>query len=127
VDVWWKTCESFVGDQQIAGISTRRCDYCHRLVQIRTAFRLRAIRGVRHNHPSAVTPVSSSSSFVRYRETINGRTYVIEASAVGRDRWRAQIARLPGSRAALMPFYGATADEAASHLTGWLTRASRAR
>jgi hypothetical protein len=62
---------------------------------------------------------------VRYRETINGRTYVIEASAVGRDRWRAQIASLPGGRAALMPFYGPTPDEAATQLSGWLTRASR--
>jgi len=96
-------------------------------VQIRTAFRLRDVFGVRHNHRSAVTPVSSSSSLVRYNETINGRVYVIEVSAVARDRWRAQIARLPGGRAALMPFYGVTADEAASQLTGWLTRASRAR
>jgi len=95
--------------------------------QLRTAFRLRPLSSVRHNHPSAVTPVSSTSTFVRYNETINGRPYVIEVSSVGRDRWRAQIAHLPGSRAALMPFYGATADEAAHQLTGWLTRASRAR
>jgi len=95
------------------------------VVQIRTAFRLRGIFDVGHNHRSAVTPVSASPSLVRYNETINGRDYVIEVSAVARDRWRAQIARRPGSRAALMPFYGATADEAARQLTGWLTRASR--
>lgn len=64
---------------------------------------------------------------MRFNETINGRAYVIEALAVERNRWRAQIARLPGSRAALMPFYGTTADEAASQLSSWLTRASRAR
>jgi hypothetical protein len=61
---------------------------------------------------------------VRFQETINGRSYVIEVLPVGRDRWRAQIARLPGATTALMPFYGATPDEAARSLSGWLTRAS---
>jgi hypothetical protein len=61
---------------------------------------------------------------VRFQETINGRSYVIEVLPVGRDRWRAQIARRPGSTAALMPFYGATPDEAARSLSGWLTRAA---
>ncbi|HVT49002.1 MAG TPA: hypothetical protein VHD57_14530 [Vicinamibacterales bacterium] len=54
-------------------------------------------------------------------ETINGRPYVIEVLAVGRDRWRAQLARR--STTAVMPFYGATPDEAARQLTGWLSRA----
>jgi hypothetical protein len=57
-------------------------------------------------------------------ETINGRPYVIEVIAVGRDRWRAQIVR-HGATTALMPFYGTTPDEAARQLSGWLTRASR--
>ena len=61
---------------------------------------------------------------VRFQETINGRDFVIEVVPVGRDRWRAQIARTPGSVTALMPFYGATATEAAEHLSGWLTRAA---
>jgi hypothetical protein len=61
---------------------------------------------------------------VRFEETINGRCYVIEVLPVGRDRWRAQIARLPGATTALMPFYGATPAEAARSLSGWLTRAS---
>ena len=61
---------------------------------------------------------------VKFEETINGRSYVIEVRAVGRDRWRAQIARLPGGTTALMPFYGTTPDEAARSLSGWLTRAS---
>ena len=74
-----------------------------------------------------VTPVTSSSTLVRYKEVINGRAYVIEVSAVTANRWRAQIARMPGARAALMPFYGTTAHEAASQLSGWLTRASRAQ
>lgn len=64
---------------------------------------------------------------VRYTETINGRSYVIEVLPVGRDRWRAQVARRPGAPTALMPFYGPTPDEAARHLAGWLTRASRAK
>jgi hypothetical protein len=61
---------------------------------------------------------------VRFEETINGRNYVIEVSAVDRDRWRAQILRRPGASTALMPFYGATAIEAAKLLSQWLTRAA---
>ena len=61
---------------------------------------------------------------VRFEHTINGRVYVIEVSPVNPDRWRAQIARRPGGTAALMPFYGATPDEAAAQLSGWLTRAA---
>ena len=61
---------------------------------------------------------------VRFQQTINGRSYVIEVLAVGEDRWRAQIARLPGGTTALMPFYGTTPDEAAASLSGWLTRAA---
>ncbi|MBK9242005.1 MAG: hypothetical protein IPL75_17555 [Acidobacteria bacterium] len=86
---------------------------------------LARISAVRDNRRAAVTQVTSSSTLVRFKETINGRAYVIEASAVARDRWRAQIVRLPGGRAALMPFYGATPDEAAGQLSAWLTRASR--
>lgn len=61
----------------------------------------------------------------RFHESIGGRVYHIEASMVDADRWRAQIARLPGMPTALMPFYGETADEAARHLCEWLTRAHR--
>lgn len=57
----------------------------------------------------------------RYEETINGREYLIEVSRVGIGQWRAQIARVPGGSAALMPFYGKTPDEAASHLSRWLS------
>jgi hypothetical protein len=63
---------------------------------------------------------------VRFEETINGRRYVIEVCAVDRDRWRAQILRRPGASTALMPFYGATAIEAAGLLSQWLTRAAGA-
>lgn len=79
----------------------------------------------RDNRRSAVTPVTTTPTLVRFEDTINGRPVLIEVSSLGRDRWRAQIARVPGGRTALMPFYGATPVEAAEHLSGWLTRASR--
>jgi hypothetical protein len=59
----------------------------------------------------------------RYEEKINGRSYLIEVRSVG-DKWRAQIARTPGGSAALMPFYGTTPDEAAEHLSRWLSIAN---
>ena len=60
----------------------------------------------------------------RYEETIGGRAYFIEVRPVG-DRWRAQLLRGPGVPSAMMPFYGHTPDEAARHLTAWLTLAHR--
>ena len=60
---------------------------------------------------------------VRIEQNINGKSYVIEVLPVGRDRWRAQIAGRPGATTALMPFYGATPDQAAENLSQWLTRA----
>ena len=59
----------------------------------------------------------------RFEESIAGRPYLIEVAAVCQDRWRAYIVRLPGVPTALMPFYGRTPDEAARHLSEWLTRA----
>ena len=38
---------------------------------------------------------------------------------------RAQIVRTPGGSSALMPFYGVSPDEAAEHLSAWLTRAAQ--
>ena len=55
-----------------------------------------------------------------FEEVINGREYLIEVSSIGRGTWRAQIKRTPGGRAALMPFYGKSPDEAAQHLSRWL-------
>lgn len=63
-------------------------------------------------------------NIIRFNETINGRPYVIETLSVGQDRWRAHLARTAGGTTALMPFYGATPDEAAQHLTRWLARAA---
>jgi hypothetical protein len=57
----------------------------------------------------------------RIEQTINGRDYLIEVSSVGFDKWRAQIARVPGGSTATMPFYGKTPDEAAGQLSSWLS------
>ena len=63
----------------------------------------------------------------RLKETINGREYCIEVSNVGAGKWRAQIRRTPGGSCAMMPFYGATPDEAAAQLTRWLAIANGQR
>ena len=79
-----------------------------------------------------VAPYSSLRSVIamkvvrRFHKSISGRVYHIEASMLRDDRWRAQIARLPGMPTAMMPFYGETADEAARLLFDWLARAHRA-
>ena len=59
----------------------------------------------------------------RFEESIGGRSYVIEVKNVDRDRWRADIVRLPGLPTAMMPFYGQTPAEAAGLLSQWLTKA----
>ena len=59
----------------------------------------------------------------RFEQSIAGRPYLIEVSAVSKDRWRAHLARLPGVPTAMMPFYGRTPAEAAALLSAWLTRA----
>jgi hypothetical protein len=61
----------------------------------------------------------------RFEEQINGREYLIEVSAVDVNRWRAQLVRVPGGSAAMMPFYGTTPVDAARQLSDWLTRAHR--
>ena len=52
----------------------------------------------------------------RFEETINGREYRIEVSAVG-NQFRAKA---PGGCRAMMPFYGHTPDEAVKLLSRWL-------
>jgi hypothetical protein len=59
----------------------------------------------------------------RFEEVINGREFLIEVSAVGGNRWRAHLVRVPGGSTALMPFYGTTPQEAARLLSEWLARA----
>ena len=58
----------------------------------------------------------------RFQHDIGGRPYQIEVTPVG-DKWRAQLRRLAGMPTALMPFYGATTEEAADLLTRWLVLA----
>lgn len=58
-----------------------------------------------------------------YTESIGGRPYLIEVTALTDHRWRAQIVRAPGIPTALMPFYGTTPEEAAGQLSAWLLRA----
>ena len=58
----------------------------------------------------------------RFEETIGGRVYHIEVTAVS-NRWRAQLHRTAGMPTAMMPFYGGSPDEAARQLTQWLTLA----
>jgi hypothetical protein len=89
-------------------------DFIHRLRRWREPPRL----GYRFAHSASL-----HVNLHRLRETINGREYLIEVSSVGSDKWRAQIARMPGGSAALMPFYGKTPDEAAGHLSQWLAMA----
>ena len=59
----------------------------------------------------------------RLERTIAGRSFVIEVTWVAEKRWRAHIVRIPGVPTAMMPFYGETPDEAATHLSDWLDRA----
>jgi len=58
----------------------------------------------------------------RFKHTIGNRAYQIEVTPVN-NRWRAQIRRIPGMPTAVMPFYGATPDEAAHQLGQWLSLA----
>ena len=74
-----------------------------------------------HKHNQLTSNVTAAVH--RYEETIGGRPYLIEVTAVSPDRWRAYIVRIPGVPTALMPFYGSTPAEAAHQLSDWLTRA----
>ena len=62
----------------------------------------------------------------RFEHDIGGRLYQIEVMPVG-NQWRAQLRRLAGMPTALMPFYGATPQEAADLLTRWLVLAHSRR
>ena len=94
------------------------------VARLRTSFRL-----FRRSH--CVESLCSSFHFPnlktvvrhRFERTIAGRPFVIEVTWVAEKRWRAHIVRLPGVPTAMMPFYGETADEAATNLSVWLDRA----
>jgi hypothetical protein len=68
-------------------------------------------------------PGKNGVTVYRFEELIGGRTYHIEVTPVS-NRWRAQIRRIPRKPTALMPFYGATPDEAARQLSQWLMLAN---
>jgi hypothetical protein len=78
---------------------------------------------VESEHPRFSSAHQTVNVVHRFEESIAGRAYLIEVAAVSKDRWRACIVRRPGVPTALMPFYGTTPDEAARHLSDWLTRA----
>ena len=59
----------------------------------------------------------------RLERIIAGRPFVIEVTWVAEKRWRAHLVRIPGVPTAMMPFYGETADQAATNLSNWLDRA----
>lgn len=82
-------------------------------MRLRDSFRLRG--------STAALECSLPVTVQRFDETINGREYRIEVSAVGSNRFRAQIAKAPGGSRAMMPFYGHTPDEAVQQLSRWLT------
>ena len=82
-------------------------------MRLRASLRLRAAR--------AALECDRPVTVQRFDETINGRAYRIEVSAVGSNTWRAQIARAGGGSRAMMPFYGRTPDEAVRQLSHWLT------
>lgn len=65
-------------------------------------------------------PFNLTVNVHRFAEVINGREFKIEVSPIAPDKWRAQLARLPGGSAATMPFYGKTPHEAAGQLSRWL-------
>src|SRR5690554_3559901 len=69
--------------------------------------------------PHSSGRTSTDVTVHRFQETIEGRAYHIEVTPV-RDRWRAQLCRMPGVPTATMPFYGETPDDAARQLTRWL-------
>ena len=59
----------------------------------------------------------------RFERAINDRRYVIEATLVDPDRWRAYLVGVSGGPAALMPFYGETPEQAVERLADWLALA----
>lgn len=69
-------------------------------------------------------PRTSAARTIRVTEEINGRPYAIEVLPVEHQRWRARLAQR-GTTNAVMPFYGATPDEAIGQLATWIARVSR--
>ena len=93
--------------------------------RLRASFRLIQISGYVEFAVLLSQLFSDNNNIVRHRfeRIIAGRCYLIEVAQVEAKRWRANLLKLPGVPAAMMPFYGETPDEAAEHLTVWLVRA----
>jgi hypothetical protein len=93
------------------------------LMRLRFSFRLRGAARALECSVFSNTLSPRNAVMHHFEQIINGREYRIEVSAVGLDKWRAQLAKTPGGSRALMPFYGRTPDEAALHLSRWLSLA----
>ena len=97
---------------------------CTLLMRLRLSFRLNVAaatldyNALSASHEHFITP--STVNVHRFEEVINGREFKIEVSPVAPNKWRAQLARLPGGSSATMPFYGKTPHEAAGQLSQWL-------
>jgi hypothetical protein len=103
--------------EEFPAIARFRCSFAQRFAFSGGSVSLESSVRIQTRHRNNV-------NIVRINEVINGKPYVIEVLSVDRDRWRAHIVRY-GTTTALMPFYGATPDEAALQLTRWLSRAGR--
>ena len=119
--LWIERSRKYISRQMIGKIEGRR--------PLREASSLRSLayplatRKIHATPSSILTKKTVAGTVHRFEESIAGRAYLIEVTAVAQDRWRAYIVRVPGVPTALMPFYGRTPDEAARLLSDWLTRA----
>jgi hypothetical protein len=91
---------------QIARESARTCNRGH----IRTSFRLIHFWKRVEFVLLLISQLFKKYPTVRHRfeRIIAGRCYLIEVAQVDEKRWRANILKLPGVPAAMMPFYGTT-------------------
>jgi hypothetical protein len=105
--------------RNLRGKFRRKPSYGASLVYVTETRRIHAVPQVQSSFLQTNVP----DVVHRFEESIAGRVYQIEVAPVSCDRWRACIVRRPGVPTALMPFYGATPNEAAHQLTQWLTRA----
>jgi len=122
VDGRLKSCGQPAGEKKIRRMLRRHHATVTLLTSLRAAFRLIDWSGRVKSSPVRLPLGLVDVNVHRFEEIIGGRAYQIEVTHV-RDRWRAEIRRIPGMPTALMPFYGQTPDEAAHHLSQWLTLA----
>ena len=115
------TAEFFFDDLKLKTGRPRLCVCFRRALRLIAA--RRGVEFVAFHNTQRLTSTPVTSAVHRFEESIAGRPYLIEVAHVSKDRWRAYIVRIPGVPTALMPFYGATPDEAAHQLCDWLTRA----